>query len=77
MLSLSVAKLNDRGKYETIYDCIDTFENAELLSQLAMSNKREDELIIIFPGWHRGIEKKPEVYKKALELAEEYKSKIR
>jgi hypothetical protein len=76
-MSLSVCKMDRRNnnKYEELYDCIEDPEDALLLAQLAMSNKRDDELIFIFPGWNRSIKTHhEEEYAKALLLAEKYKA---
>lgn len=76
LLALSVCKLNlDTGKHERIYEFIGNFEDAFLLSQLAMCGKKENELIFIFPGWNFGInrERYKKSYEKALKLAEKYK----
>lgn len=73
-MSMSVCKFDSEMKgYTVLYDCIPTIEDAELLAQLAMIEKRNDELIFIFPGWNRGINEKTELYNKALVLANEYK----
>jgi hypothetical protein len=74
-MGLSVGKMNleDRSKYETLYDNIKTIEEALLLAQLAMCNKEDRELIFILPGWNRGIDtRSPEEYTRALELANNY-----
>ena len=75
-MSLTVIKI-DRScsnEYSRLYECIETPEDALLLAQLAMCNKREDELIAIFPGWNRSIKKyHKDEYDKALILAEKYK----
>ena len=73
-LGLSVCKINnDTGRKQKLYENISTFEEARLLSQLAISDKNDNELIYILPGWNLGIKKFPNEYKKALELAEKYK----
>ena len=74
-LGLSVCKINnDTGRKIKLYEFIPTFEEAMLLSQLAMSDKNDNELIYILPGWNLGIKKFSDEYKKALELAEKYKA---
>jgi hypothetical protein len=74
-LALAVYKLGaDRKLKERLYDGISTYEEADLLAQLAMSEKRDDELIIIMPGRNRGIKNHPEEYERAKLLAEEYES---
>lgn len=73
-LDLSIYKINNVTKRKIkLYECISTFEEAMLLSQLAMSDKNDNELIYILPGWNLGIKEFPNEYKQALELAEKYK----
>lgn len=73
-LGLSIYKINnDTGRKIKLYECISTFEEAMLLSQLAMSDKNVNELIHILPGWNLGIKRFPNEYKKALVLADKYK----
>jgi hypothetical protein len=71
---LSVCKMNlEDCNTETLYNNIPTMEEAVLLSQLAMCNKENHELIYILPGWNRGIDtRSPEEYTRALELANKY-----
>jgi len=38
-----------------------------------MTNKKDNELIIIMPGWNKGIKSYPNEYQKALKLSEKYK----
>jgi len=59
-------------KITHLYDCIKTWEEAELLSQLAMSYKGDNSLIMILPGFNRGI--KGDELITALYLANKYKS---
>jgi len=74
-MGYSIFKINfDTQKHTVLYDCINNIKDADLLAQLAMSNKNVNDLIFISAGWNRGIENNPEEYEKALELAEEYKS---
>jgi hypothetical protein len=76
----SVYKINlETNEHTVVYEHIDNIDDALLLAQLAMNNKTNiDELIFITPGWNKGIEKSyPEAYKRALELAEEYKCESR
>ncbi|MFC0903770.1 hypothetical protein ACFHWD_03580 [Clostridium sp. MT-14] len=74
-MEYSIYKVNyiNRNKKVCIYDCIDNIEEADLLAQLAMNNKKNDEIIIIVPGWNMGVEDHPKQYEKALELAKKYK----
>ena len=46
------------------------------IAELAMAQKKDWELICIFPGWNRSIDKdksRIKEYEHALKLAEEYK----
>lgn len=74
-MDYSIHKIDssDRNKRVCLYEFINTIEEVDLLTQLAMSDKKDDELIIIMPGWNRGIKKNVDEYKRALKLAEEYK----
>jgi len=70
----SIFSINfDKQERAILYSGIDTIEEARLLSQLAMIDKQDDELIFISAGWNRDIKNKQEEYNKALELAEEYR----
>lgn len=75
-MSYSVCKLDtNTNTYITLYDCIENISDAELLAQFAMTKRRDfNELIFMFPGWNRSIDKNETEYKKALKLANEYKS---
>ena len=55
----SIHKINfDRQEREVLYDCISNVKDIYLLSQLAMSNKKDsNDLIFISAGWNKGIEK--------------------
>jgi hypothetical protein len=77
MSGYSVYKCIPETNYnECLYDFIDDIKEADLLAQLAMSYKKDYELIIIMPGSNRGIKNKTEEYKKALELTEKYKAVV-
>ena len=71
----SIYKIDfDNQTHVVLYECIETMEEAEILAQFAMCNKRTEELIFITPGWNRSIDRyDPELYNRALQLAEEYK----
>lgn len=70
---LSVCILFKNGTFKPLYEYIPTWEEAELLAQYAMCFRRSmEDLIFIFPGYNVGIDKKPELWKKAQELAKEY-----
>lgn len=74
MSGYSIYKTNTNTKHDIrLYDFIEDIKEADLLAQLAMINKQDNELIIIMPGWNRGIKDRPEEYKKALALADKYK----
>jgi hypothetical protein len=69
----TICKMSTRdNSYTRLYEGIETYEEVELLSQLAMNNKRDDELIFIFAGWNTGLDK--DQYRQALILAEKYKT---
>jgi hypothetical protein len=70
---MDIYKINpDTHEYKRLYECIENFDEVDLLSQYAMLHKRADELIFISGGWNRGIDEIPEVYEKARLLAEQY-----
>lgn len=72
--SVAVIKAHNGFEYRKIHDNIDTIEDAYTLAQLEMSRKTNwDELIIIFPGWNKGIKDNHDLYEKALELEAKYK----
>ena len=72
-LSLSVCVMHKDGSWDYLYEFISTLEEADLLAQYAMSMRtNETDLIFIFPGWNRGINKDPELWKKAAMLAQMY-----
>lgn len=71
-MNVYVMNTNDNS-YRTVYEYVETLEEVDLLAQLAMVNKRQDELVFVFPGFNRGINKNKAEYEKALELAEKYK----
>lgn len=72
-LDLSVAIFNpNQKKLKHVYKHISTFEEAHLLSILAMRHKNdyEHELIVILPGWNLKLSE--DEINKANELAEKY-----
>lgn len=74
-LDLSVAIFNpEQKKLEHVYDHISTFEEAHLLSILAMNHKNEDEheLVVILPGWNLRLSE--DEIRRAKELAKKYKA---
>ena len=64
--------INGELKYKPVYEFIETSEEAELLAQYAMTKKNFQDLVFIFPGDNRSIDKTPEEYARAKELAEKY-----
>jgi 16S rRNA G966 N2-methylase RsmD len=75
-MGYGIYKMNQyTGKMTNLYEFIKDLKSADLLAQLAMTNKKDYELIFISPGYNRGIYKNPKEYKKALELAEKYIAK--
>lgn len=74
-LALSVAIFNpEQKKLRHVYEYISTFEEAHLLSILAMNYKNEDqhELVVILPGWNLRLNE--DEIRRAKELAEKYKA---
>ena len=70
---LSVCVLYENGVFKSLYEFIPTWEEAELLAQYAMCFRRSfEDLIFIFPGYNMGIDKDPDLWKKAQELAKEH-----
>lgn len=77
-LGLIVAIFNPyQNKLRHIYEHISTFEEAHLLSILAMKNKNEyeHELVVILPGWHLRLSE--EEIERTNELAEKYKVDVK
>lgn len=76
-LRLSVIKINCHDgcspQYTHLFEFIPTYEEANLLAQLAMSHKEHYEIIAILPGANIGITEHPKEYKEVLKLAEKYK----
>lgn len=75
-MSLSVCKMDrsNHNKYKELYENITKPEDAVLLAQLAMCDKQDHELIFIFPGYNKSINKyHRDEYTRALMLAEIYK----
>ena len=56
-LDLSVCSLTDGGKLTCLYEYIESWEEADKLAQYAMNHKKSVlDLIVIVPGWNRGLE---------------------
>lgn len=65
----SVFKLDtNTGKMTSLYEWLDSFEDAYLLCQLAMTHKRDCEIIVITPGSNKSIDKCPDLYNRAQAL---------
>ena len=64
--------LDDNLQYKVLYEFIETMEEAELLAQYVMTKKNFNDMVFIFPGYNRSIDKKPEEYERAKALAEKY-----
>lgn len=62
------------GELRYLYEDIKNIEEAETLSQYAMSLKRDDEIIVIIPRANLSIDKITEYYKDAAKLADKYSS---
>ena len=62
------------GEIRYLYEDIKTIEDAETLSQYAMSRKRDDEIIVIIPRSNISIDKFPEYFDSASELADRHLS---
>lgn len=72
-MGYSIWKINfDTGEKTILYDYINDIKDANLLAQLAMCNKKVDELIFICAGWNEGINRNTELYEKALQLAQNH-----
>ncbi len=67
---ISVIKVDTTtGKVSRVYEWLDSFEDAALLCQLAMTRKQDHELIYIAPGSNKSIDKtNEELYKRALDV---------
>lgn len=74
MTHLSIALLDTiSGQYSVIYESIPNYEQAELLAQLAISQKNNiNKLVVVLPGWSRKIDEDEMQY--ALKLADKYKA---
>lgn len=72
-LNLSVCVMHDDKSWELLYEYIPTWEEADLIAQYAMAMRTsERDLIFIFPGNNRGINKDPELWVRAVKLAQKY-----
>ena len=79
---MSVGKLiplcNGGWEFKILYEYIDNTEDAYLLAQLAMSERKDlNELIFIFPGHNIGIQNKPDLYDYAVDLKAEIEAKMK
>jgi hypothetical protein len=65
--------MHEDKTWERLYEHIPTWEEADLIAQYAMQMRTNNmDLIFVFPGWNRGIDKDPELWAKANKLAQEY-----
>ena len=72
-LNLSVCIMHEDKTWECLYDYIPTWEEADLIAQYAMTMRtNEMDLIFVFPGWNRGINRDDKTWIKACKLAQEY-----
>ena len=72
-LNLSVCVMHPNNKWECLFEHIPTWEEADLIAQYAMCMRFSyDDVIFIFPGWNRSIDKNSELWMKANKLAQEY-----
>lgn len=75
-LDLSVSRYNrSTCKLTKLYEWISTFEEAHLLALKEMNNNKDDELVVILPGWNLSVDE--EVIRKQEELAKKHKVKYR
>ena len=64
--------------FKTLYEFIDNTEDAYLLAQLAMDERKDhSELIFIFPGHNIDIKNKPHLYDEAIELKAAIEEKMK
>lgn len=77
-ISWSVCKLQQKYinsqscyQYQTLYEFIETYEEADLLAQYEMKRKCGNDLIFIFPGANRNLS--DEEREQVKELAKKYK----
>ena len=72
-MNLTVCVMHPDFTFERLYEYIPTWEEADLIAQYAMNTRVDmNDLIFIFPGWNRGIDKNPELWAKATGLAQKY-----
>ena len=74
-LNLSVCIMHEDGKWEYLFEFVQTWEEADLLAQYAMTMKTNPmDLIFVFPGNNRNIKYGSPLWPKACKLAQEYVS---
>ena len=74
-LNLTVCVMHRDKSWDRLFEYIPTWEEADLIAQYAMNTRLDEyDLIFIFPGWNRGIDKNPELWVKANKLAQQYVS---
>ena len=72
-LNLTVCLMHRNNTFDTLYEHIPTWEEADLIAQYAMCMRTNyDDVVFVFPGWNRSINEKPELWKKAAGLAQKY-----
>lgn len=73
-IDITIALLDKSANtYERLYEGISDFDTANLLAQFAMSNKRDDQLVFMFPGWNMRLKKDTKLYNKAKKIAKKYR----
>lgn len=75
-MSLSVCKMDssNNNSLVALYEFITNPEEALLLAQLAMCDKKDCEIIVISPGWNMGLDKgHTDAYETALMLDRKYR----
>ena len=72
-MNLTVCVMHPDLTFERLYEYIPTWEEADLIAQYAMNTRVSmNDLIFVFPGWNRGIDKNPVLWTKAAILAQKY-----
>lgn len=72
-MNLSVCIMHEDKSWEVLYEHIPSWKEADLIAQYAMNMRtNEMDLIFVFPGWNRGIDRDPELWAKANKLAQKY-----
>jgi hypothetical protein len=70
--------MHEDKSWEVLYEHIPSWKEADLIAQYAMNMRTNVmDLIFVFPGWNRGIDRDPELWTKANKLAQKYVVKKR